>query len=140
MKPSEIVKTIKVHKLLGGTIYVAGNGGSSAECDHMVSEFLTHGIPAVSLNNPATITAIANDYSYDDIFAKQLQVLANHEDSLFIGLSTSGKSKNILKAYRYCIKNRICYIDWPRKGKDTAEIQEFQLKLMHKVYKKLTNG
>ena len=120
----------------GGIIYVMGNGGSSAETDHMVSEFVTHGIRAVSLNNPATITALANDYSYSEVFSRQIKVMCCSLD-LVIGLSTSGKSKNILKAYKQAKKMGITVIDWPRKGKDTAEIQEFQLKLMHKVYKKV---
>ncbi len=120
-----------------GKILVCGNGGSSAETDHMVSEFVTHGIPAISLNNPATITALANDFSYSEVFSRQIEVLGSCPDIL-IGLSTSGKSKNILKAYITARKLNIKVIDWPRKGKDTASIQEYQLKLMHRVYKILT--
>ena len=119
-----------------GLIFVCGNGGSSAETEHLVSEFVTHGIPAISLNNPAVITALANDYSYDVIFSKQIEVLG-HQGDILIGLSTSGKSKNILNAYRQAKKQGLVIIDWPRKGKDTAKIQEYQLKLMHRVYKKI---
>lgn len=134
----------KISKLISDTIkkgnfiYVCGNGGSSAETDHLVSEFVTHGIPAVSLNNPATITAIANDYSYSEVFSRQLETMAKPGDIL-IGLTTSGKSKNIIKAYKKAKKLKMIVIDWPRKGKDTAEIQEYQLKLMHKVYKQVLN-
>ena len=118
-------------------IMAMGNGGSCAEADHLVSEFVTHGIPAISLCNPATITALANDYRYSEVFSRQVKVLGNMGDVL-IGLSTSGKSKNILMAYRVAHKMGINTIDWPREGKDTAEIQEYQLKLMHQVYKKAT--
>ena len=138
MTPAEIVLELSIaHKsICNNIIYVMGNGGSSAEADHMVSEFVTHGIRAVSLNNPATITAIANDYSYEEVFSRQLETMAE-EDDVLIGLSTSGKSKNILHAYKVAKKLGMIVIDWPRKGKDTAEIQEYQLKLMHKIYKKL---
>lgn len=113
-----------------------GNGGSASECSHLVSEFVTHGLPAISLCEPATITAIANDYGYSWVFAKQLIVLGKEGDVL-IGLSTSGKSKNINLAYKVSKAMKLEVLDWPRKGKDTAEIQENQLKLMHQVYKKL---
>lgn len=116
-----------------------GNGGSSSENGHLVSEFVTHGIPAISLNQVDTITALANDYSYSVVFSKQLEVLGKPGDIL-IGLSTSGKSKNILKAYKTGKKLGMVIIDWPRKGKDTAEIQENQLKLMHKVYKEVVSS
>jgi phosphoheptose isomerase len=136
MSAKEIAdKIIKCFKS-GGKILVCGNGGSCAETEHMVSEFVTHGLPAISLNYPATITAIANDKEFKQIFAYQVAILGKLEDIL-IGLSTSGKSENILQAYKIAKKMGIGIIDWPRKGKDTASIQEFQLKLMHRVYKKI---
>ena len=136
MSTAEIIKSIKRCIDNGGYIFVCGNGGSSAETDHMVSEFVTHGISAISLCNASTITAIANDYSYDQVVSIQLDTLAKRGDVL-IGISTSGKSKNIIRAHKEARELGMEVIDWPRKGKDTAEIQENQLKLMHKVYKKL---
>lgn len=129
---SDIIKCFRN----GNVCFVAGNGGSSAETDHLVSEFITHNLPAFSLNNSATITALANDYNYKFVFSKQLEVLGKGGD-IFIGLTTSGKSENILQAYKTAKKIGMTVIDWPRKGKDAAEIQEYQLKLMHSVYKKL---
>lgn len=114
-----------------------GNGGSAAEVDHTVSEFVTHGIRAVSLCNPATITALANDYKYSEVFSRQVKVMCKFGDIL-IGFTTSGKSKNIIRAYEQAKKQLVEVIDWPRKGKDTAEIQEYQLRLMHRVYKKVS--
>lgn len=136
MTTATIVKTIKRCMKDGGFVFVAGNGGSDSESHHLSSEFVTHGIRSMSLNNSATLTAIANDYSYKYVFSKQLQVLGSVGD-IFIGLTTSGKSKNILRAYKTAKKIGMDIIDWPRKGKDTAEIQENQLHLMHLVYKKL---
>lgn len=132
------MSTIEIVKLLRSSnyIFIAGNGGSCAEADHMASEFVTHGIPAISLMNTATITALANDYGYKHVFSRQLAVLAHSGDTV-VGLSTSGKSKNILEMYKMAKKMGLTILDWPRSGKDTAQIQEYQLKLMHKVYKKL---
>jgi D-sedoheptulose 7-phosphate isomerase len=125
----------------GGKLLVCGNGGSSAETDHFVSEFVTHGFPAISLCNVATITAIANDYDFSEIFSRQVRVLGKKGDIL-IGLSTSGKSKNILKAYKEAKRMGIEVIDWPRPypsrtQSEVAENQEYQLGLMHLVYLKL---
>lgn len=136
MSIAEIIKSIKKCIDKGGIIYVCGNGGSSAETDHMVSEFVTHGIKAVSLNNPATITALANDYSFDQIFSIQIKTMCTKND-LVVGLSTSGKSKNIINTRLMCEFLGIEFLEWPREGGDTAEIQEYQLKLMHRVYKKI---
>lgn len=137
MSAKQISKQIKKCVDKGSKILVMGNGGSSSETEHMVSEFVTHGIRAFSLNNPSTVTAIANDDNYSKVYSEQLKVLLSEGD-LVIGLSTSGRSENILKGYEVCEYNGIEYIDWPRRFnsinfKDTARIQEQQLKLMHDV-------
>lgn len=121
-----------------GKLIVMGNGGSWDEANHLVNEFLTHGIPAVSLCNGGAVSALANDFKWVDVFSKQLEVIGESED-LLIGLSTSGKSKNILKAYKLAHKMEIETLDWPRKKsattpKETAKVQEQQLAMMHKVY------
>ena len=141
MSIAQIVKILVDCFNGGGKILVMGNGGSSAESDHMASEFISHGFPAISLNNPATITAIANDHSYKEVFARQVWALGREGDIL-VGISTSGKSKNILEAYKIAKKLGVNIIDWPRKripqnARDVTRIQEEQLKLMHKVYLRL---
>jgi len=138
MTARQIARQIKDCSSRGGIIYVIGNGGSASEAGHMASEFLTHGYPAISLCDVATITALANDYSFSEVFADQIQTLGKKDD-LLIGLSTSGKSENINLAYIYARNRGMKVIDWPRKKsastpKETAKIQEEQLKLMHKVY------
>jgi D-sedoheptulose 7-phosphate isomerase len=88
-----------------GKIYVIGNGGSSSESSHLVAEFLNRytmerefALPAIDLSAFAsTITAIGNDYAYEDIFAKQLGGLGTPKDVL-VAFSTSGTSKNIVRA------------------------------------------
>jgi D-sedoheptulose 7-phosphate isomerase len=88
----------------GGTIFFCGNGGSAADSQHLAAEFTGRfrsdrkALSAVSLSdNPASITAIANDYGYDQVFSRQLEALAGKGDVL-VAESTSGASPNILKA------------------------------------------
>ena len=89
----------------GGKILLAGNGGSAADAQHIAGEFVSRfafdrpGLPAIALTTDTSIlTAIGNDYGYENLFARQVQALGNKGD-VFIGYSTSGKSPNILKAF-----------------------------------------
>lgn len=88
----------------GGKILLAGNGGSAAQAQHMAAELMGRfafdrpGLPALALTTDSSvITAIANDYGYDQVFSRQVQAHGEKGD-VFIGFSTSGKSPNILKA------------------------------------------
>ena len=88
----------------GRKILWCGNGGSATQSQHMAAEFVgrfsreRRSLPSISLTeNMGSITAIANDYSYDVVFARQLEGLAQPGDVL-IGLSTSGNSRNVLAA------------------------------------------
>jgi len=88
----------------GGKILVAGNGGSAALAAHFTGELLGRyarerpPLPAVWLGaDQAALTAIANDYDYADVFARQLTALARPDD-VFIALSTSGESRNLVRA------------------------------------------
>lgn len=77
-------------------VYVIGNGGSYANAGHIVNDLLLVGIRAFPLD-PATLTATANDFGYQYVFARWLSVVADPGD-LLIALSGSGKSPNILEA------------------------------------------
>ena len=96
---------ILVQCLLGGNKIVAcGNGGSAGHSQHFCSQLLNKyeterpSLPAISLNSDiATITSIANDYQYDDVFSKQIRALGNNGDVL-LAISTSGNSRNVIKA------------------------------------------
>ena len=118
---------------------IVGNGGSAAEAQHFAAEFICKfakdrkPLPAIALTtDTSTLTAIANDYSFDQIFSRQVQALGKPDDIL-IGLSTSGKSQNVLKALLKANEMGIEIIDFPREGDSTAHIQENQLKLIHDV-------
>lgn len=89
----------------GNKVLFCGNGGSAADAQHLAAEFSGRfyidrpALPAEALHcNTSYLTAVANDYSYDLIYARLLQGIGNKGDVL-IGLSTSGNSKNIIKAF-----------------------------------------
>ena len=88
----------------GHKFFFMGNGGSAADAQHLAAEFVgrylreREPLPAIALSvNTSSLTAIANDYSYEVVFARQLQALGAEGD-VVIGLSTSGNSRNILCA------------------------------------------
>ena len=92
----------------GSRLIFAGNGGSAADAQHLAAEFVSRfefdrpGLPALSLSTDTSmITAIGNDYGYDRLFLRQLQAQARAGD-IFIGLTTSGRSANVLSAFRAC--------------------------------------
>ena len=136
------------HKLL-----VCGNGGSASDATHFATEFLCRFMgdrrpyPAISLTaNGEFMTAVCNDYHADEIFARQVWGLGQKGDVL-IAFTTSGKSKNILRALEEAKRKRvksICFlgrdggftkgvatIDLLVTGNNTARIQEAQTVLFH---------
>jgi D-sedoheptulose 7-phosphate isomerase len=90
--------------LKGRKLMVAGNGGSAADSQHLVAEFVSRltidrpAMRAIALTTDSSIlTAIGNDYSYSHVFARQIEALGQAGD-VFLGISTSGNSENVLKA------------------------------------------
>ena len=91
----------------GNKLVVFGNGGSAADAQHMAAEFVNRflidrrPLPAIALTTDSSIlTSIGNDFSFDDIFLKQLQALGKEGD-VVLGISTSGNSANVIKAIEY---------------------------------------
>jgi D-sedoheptulose 7-phosphate isomerase len=87
----------------GNKILLFGNGGSAADAQHIAAEFVNRymldrpPLPALALTtDTSVITSISNDFSYDEIFSKQIKALGNNGDAA-IGISTSGKSVNVLR-------------------------------------------
>jgi D-sedoheptulose 7-phosphate isomerase len=82
----------------GNKLILIGNGGSAAIASHQAIEFLKNGgVRALALNDGASLTALANDFGYANVFAEQLRMLGQRGDML-IAISSSGQSTNILKA------------------------------------------
>lgn len=97
----------------GKKTLLAGNGGSAADAQHIAGEFVARfyfdrpGIPSIALTTDSSIvTAIGNDYGYEYLFARQVQAMGNEGD-IFIGISTSGNSPNIIKALDMCSEKGI---------------------------------
>jgi len=92
----------------GGRLYIAGNGGSAADAQHMAAEFVCRlgkdrdSIPAEALTtDTSVITSIGNDYGFEKIFSRQLHGKMNKDD-VFLAITTSGASPNIIDALKFC--------------------------------------
>ncbi len=97
-------------------LLLAGNGGSAADAQHLAAEFVNRfgfdrpGLPAIALTTDTSIlTAIGNDSSFDRVFARQVEALGNPGD-VFMGISTSGTSHNLMEALNTCKKHKITTI------------------------------
>ena len=146
---NEIVKAIRN----GYKLVLCGNGGSASDALHFAGEIVGRFVeersawPAVVLNaDVATLTAIGNDYGYDDVFARQAQGHCQKGD-VFIGISTSGNSENVLRAVdmaksKGCKTGALLGKDGGKIGKvvdyplivpcnTTARVQESHILLIH---------
>jgi D-sedoheptulose 7-phosphate isomerase len=113
----------------GGKMLICGNGGSAADAQHFSSELLNRfeaerpGLPAVAITTDAsTLTSIANDYDYAEVFARQVHALGQPGDVLFV-ITTSGNSANITKAlHAGHEKNMTCIALNGRDGGEAGKI------------------
>lgn len=156
-KALEIGVRLKFCKQEKRMIFVAGNGGSCCESDHLVAELIGINYPAISLtSNQGVITALSNDFGYEEIIAHQLGILAKEGD-LFIALTTSGTSKNILRALRVAKTEKVYRVILTGQAKlknggpaalladcdiivesdNVQVIQETHLEIIHQWYKQL---
>ncbi|MFC1482216.1 SIS domain-containing protein [Myxococcota bacterium] len=143
----------------GGKLLLMGNGGSAADCQHTATELMVRmhverePLPAIALTTDSSIlTATANDWSFDLVFARQVQALCAPDD-VVIGLSTSGRSANILRAFevareleayrvgftgqtgerlRHLVDECICI-----PSEHTARIQEAHMLVLHMICESL---
>ena len=106
----------------GGRIYIAGNGGSAADAQHLAAEFVSKlakdrdPLPAEALTVDSSIlTAIGNDYGFDEIFSRQIAGKLTKKD-IFLGITTSGNSMNIIKAIDTCNEMNIPTIVFSGNG------------------------
>ncbi len=149
----EIIKTFKSN----GKVFIFGNGGSAADAQHFAAELVGRfkkerkGLPAIALTtNTSTLTALANDYEFDIIFKRQIEALGRKGD-IAIGISTSGKAKNVisglktaremgLKTIALTGKNGTNLIDLTDisllvQSENTPHIQEAHILIIHTICK-----
>lgn len=114
-------------------VYIVGNGGSYANAVHICNDLLNCGIKAYTLD-PATLTAYANDFGYETVFARWLRVVGEPGDLLVV-LSGSGKSPNILKAIEVAEERgmEVFRIFGNERGEGMQKAEESQLVLGHQA-------
>jgi len=129
LKLAEVSALLANRLRAGGTLFTCGNGGSAADAQHIAAElsgkFYIHrpGLPAIALTtNTSALTAIANDFSYDEVFSRQLEAQARPGDVLF-ALTTSGNSSNCRKAVEWARSNGVVTVAFTgTKGADFAAL------------------
>ena len=111
----------------GGRVYLCGNGGSAADCQHIAGEFVgrfrreRNPLPAVAFStDTSVITCIGNDYSFDEIFTRQVDALVDQGDILW-AFSTSGTSPNVVKAASLANSKGAKVIGFTGRPKSTLE-------------------
>ena len=160
MKTSEIIVNCIKN---GGKIITCGNGGSLCDAQHMAAEFTgrfqsdRRPLPAICINDPAYITAVANDYGYEHVFSRYIKAVGSPKDVL-IAFTTSGKSKNVIAALECAsemgieplmvtgkrgimnggpkLEHTDCNYEWV-DGYSTAEIQEETIKWIHQTLREV---
>lgn len=139
----------------GRKMLIAGNGGSAADAQHVAGELMNHfrfdrhPLPAISLSTDTSVmTAISNDSHYRNVFSKQVQALGKQGD-VFIALSTSGNSENVLEAIRTAKERGLTVIGFTGEtggkmaamcdhiikipSRDVAKIQESHMCILHVI-------
>ena len=110
----------------GHRLFLFGNGGSAADAQHVAAEFVNRfqlerrPLPALALTvDTSILTSISNDYQFEDVFLKQLQALGQAGD-VALGITTSGRSPNVLKALQWARENGLRTLGWA--GAETTEM------------------
>jgi len=131
-----IVQTLVGCLKKNGCIYICGNGGSAADAQHIASELVGRfererkAIPAVALTtDTSALTSIANDYGFEQVFARQVQAFVKPNDVLW-AISTSGTSSNVLAAAKLAKQKKATIIAFTGKANTTLEkIADFCLSI-----------
>jgi len=120
----------------GHKILICGNGGSAADSQHIAAEFVgrfvkeRQGLPAIALTTDTSIlTAIGNDYGYDEVFRRQVEALGQDGD-VILGISTSGNSANVVEAFAQAKKQGLKILAFTgTKESRMSELAEFTLQV-----------
>lgn len=143
----------------GNSIFICGNGGSAADSQHFASELVGRflidrkPLPAISLTtDTSALTSISNDFNFTEIFSRQLEALGKEGDALIV-LSTSGNSKNLLKALKSAKRKKIktfsllgknggkikdiCDNNIIIRNDSTPRIQEIHILIIHSICRQI---
>lgn len=156
----QIVDTLEVVVRSGGTIYSCGNGGSACDAMHLTEELVAvylrdrPGIRAQHFGDPGTLTCWSNDRSFETVFERQVLTFMTRNDAL-IGFSTSGNSKNVLRAIEAANKigaftigllgrdggtaKGIASLSLTVDSEKTSHIQEAHIAVVHMLCDRLEN-
>lgn len=117
----------------GGKVLLFGNGGSAADAQHIAAEFVnrfqTERVPLAAIaltTDTSIITSIGNDYSFDEIFSKQVIALGRQND-VAVGISTSGNSPNVVRALKAAAKRGMHTVAFTGKGGQAADMADIAL-------------
>ncbi len=135
-----------------GKVVIFGNGGSMADAMHFAEELTgrfcqdRQALPAIALSDPSFLSCAANDFGYEEVFARGVEAYANQGD-LVIGLSTGGNSENVIRglrkaqesgAFTFCLLGKdggklkgFCDYEIVVPSQDTARIQEIHMLVLH---------
>ncbi len=132
----QMIKTIKEE----GKIISCGNGGSMTDAMHFAEELTARfrenrpSLPAIAISDPGFISCVANDYGYENIFSRFIEVIGNKGDVL-LAISTSGNSKNVINAAKIARKKEIKVIGLTGKdGGKLAELCDIEIRIPHFGY------
>ena len=134
---NELVNLTNITKKLKGRLFFIGNGASAAFSNHMSLDWSKNGgLYATSLSDSALLTALSNDYSYEQAFVEFLRIEGANENDLVVTISSSGNSKNIINVLEYCNLTKIKTIGFSGLKNDnkTRLLADFSLYVPKKTY------
>lgn len=128
-------------------IMFCGNGGSAADSQHLAAELVSKlcydrpGLNAIALTtDTSALTAIGNDYGFERSFARQVEAIA-HDGDILIGISTSGRSKNVLEAVKSAKTIGVITVGFlGEDGRDIGELVDYQINIPSKETPKIQEG
>ena len=143
----ESAETIVATLRNGGKVLLAGNGGSAADAQHIAGEFVSRfhydrpGLAAIALTTDTSIlTAIGNDYGYERLFSRQVQALGREGD-VFVDISTSGNSANVIAAFEEAQKMKLTTIGFTgAKGGKMLDLCDITLRMPSTETPKIQEG
>ena len=133
---NQTIKIIKNTILKKGTIYIVGNGGSASIASHVSVDFAKAArIKSSTFNNANLITCFANDYGYENWVTEAIKAYLNKNDMVIL-ISSSGNSKNIVNAAKYCKKNSVNLITFSgfKKNNPLSKLGKVNFYINSKIY------